>query len=169
MGYMAVSWQARCNICVAARFLVAFGVLRCTMMQHIPRCSESHCVAARRIASCVQLGPRMAVTPSRQPRSAPLPARACRCSNGHHRHKLEYCRDCVADQSDNGDDDVRFDRRLEHRSGDEHGEPALPNGCARDKRYRKADVQRRHQQVERGECVQHVPGVPCLGLDGIFI
>jgi hypothetical protein len=126
-------------------------------MQYTPGCSVSHCGAARRVA-LVQFGRRMAVAPPRGPCSAPLHPRASRCATGHHRRKFEYCRDCVGEQSDDGDDNVRADCRLEHRSSDEHGEPALPNGCARDNRYCKADVQRRHQQMERCERVKHVPG-----------
>jgi hypothetical protein len=129
-------------------------------MQHIPRCDVSHGVAARRVAP-VQLVRRIAVTPPRRPhrpRAAPLPPRARRCADGHHRRKLEYCRDCVGDKPEHGDDNVWSDRRLEHSSGVKHGERALPNGCARRMGYRKADVQRRHQQMERCERIQHVPG-----------
>ena len=122
------------------------------MMQHtVANVSQSG--AACRVAP-VQLGPRVAVAPSCGPRAAPLPPRARRCANRHHQRKLEYCCDCVADQSDDGDNDVRPDRRLEHRRGDEHGEPVLPV------EFRTADVQRRHQQVERCERVKHVPGAP---------
>jgi hypothetical protein len=86
-------------------------------------------------------------------------ADACALAKRHHRRKPRHGRDGVGDRPEHGTDDVRSDRRLEHRSGDEHGGPALPNGCPRDNGYRKADVQRRHQQVEYSECFEHEAGM----------
>jgi hypothetical protein len=58
-----------------------------------------------------------------------------RCgADGHHKRQHRHGRDGVADQSGDGDDNVRSDHRLEHRGGDEHGESVLPV------EYRTADV-----------------------------
>ncbi len=50
--------------------------------------------------------------------SAPRPRR---CANGHHKHKLWYCCDGVADLSGNRGDDVRQHPCLQHYCGDERG------------------------------------------------
>ncbi len=67
----------------------------------------------------------------------------------HHRRKPRLGRGGVADRPEHGTDDLRSDRRLEHRSGDEHGESVL----------RTNDIQRRHQQVEYSKCFEHGPGM----------
>jgi hypothetical protein len=58
----------------------------------------------------VQMGSRMAVAPPRGRRAATLPSCARCCANGHHQRKHRHGRNGVADQSDNGDDDVQSDR-----------------------------------------------------------
>ncbi len=114
-----------CESSAVPPLMLQLGVLRCTMMQHTPRGSVSHGGAACRVA-LVQLGPRVAVSPPREPRAAPLPPRARRCADGHHQRKHHDCRDGMGDQSDDCDGNVRSDRRLGHRSGDDHGELVLP-------------------------------------------
>jgi hypothetical protein len=110
------------------------------------------------------MGPGDAVAPPRRPHAAPLAPCARRCAGGHHRRERRRGRDGVGDRPGDGNGNVRSNRRLEHRSGDEHGEPVLPNGGPLDIGYRKADVQRRHQQVECCESRKHGPGMRAFGV-----
>ncbi len=82
----------------------------------------------------------------------------------NHRRERRRGRDGVGDQPGDGDGDVRSDRGVEHRSGDEHGEPFLSHGRPLDIGNRKADVQRRHQQVECCESRKHARGMRALGV-----
>ncbi len=78
--------------------------------------------------------------------------------HSHHERQHRHGRDGVADEPEHGDGDVQSDRRLGHVARDEHGKPVLPL------EYRKADVQRRHLEVERRLSVEHVCGMlyaPC--------
>jgi hypothetical protein len=88
------------------------------------RCSTSRVAACRTalphvVSLSVQLGRLVAVAPPRRPRAAPRAARARRCADDH-RFKLQDCRDGVGEQSGDGDDDIRSDSGLEHRSGVVH-------------------------------------------------
>jgi hypothetical protein len=129
-------------------------IVECTMCYHFNLCVRQRCWPgvlhqARRVR---QLG----VDDANGIPDVDLVSSVRDAGHSHHERQHRHGRDGVADQSDDGDDDVRSDRRLEHRRGDEHGEPVLPI------EYRTADVQRRHQQVERGERVQHVHGMCAL-------
>ncbi len=141
-----------CKTSATHPLMLQLGVLRCTMMRHIPRCHVSHGGAARRVAP-LQMGRCVAVSPPRGPRAASLPAGARCCANGHHQRKHRHGRDGVADRSGDGGDNVRSDRRLEHGGGDEHGQLVLPL------EYREADIQRRRLEVERRIGVEHVCGM----------